>query len=69
MNLSSNEAELALRHVVVGRKNFLGSQTINGADAAAALYAVMETAKKNSTDTPPSTSAISSPSAGSSASR
>jgi len=50
VNLSSNEAELALRHVVVGRKNFLGSQTINGADTAAALYTVMETAKKNSTD-------------------
>jgi len=50
VNLSSNEAERALRHVVVGRKNFLGSQTINGADTAAALYTVMETAKKNSTD-------------------
>ena len=50
VNLSNNEAERALRHVVVGRKNFLGSQTINGADTAAALYTVMETAKKNSTD-------------------
>jgi transposase len=50
VNLSSNDAERALRHVVVGRKNFLGSQTINGADTAAALYTVMETAKKNSTD-------------------
>ena len=50
VNLSNNDAELALRHVVVGRKNFLGSRTINGADTAAALYTVMETAKKNSTD-------------------
>ena len=50
VNLSNNDAERALRHVVVGRKNFLGSQTINGADTAAALYTVMETAKKNSTD-------------------
>jgi transposase len=50
VNLSNNEAERALRHIVVGRKNFLGSQTINGADTAAALYTVMETAKKNSTD-------------------
>jgi transposase len=49
VNLSNNEAERALRHIVVGRKNFLGSQTINGADTAAALYTVIETAKKNST--------------------
>ena len=46
VNISNNDAERALRHVVVGRKNFLGSQTINGADTAAALYTVMETAKK-----------------------
>lgn len=49
VNLSNNDAERALRHVVVGRKNFLGSQTINGADTAATLYTVIETAKKNST--------------------
>lgn len=49
VNISNNEAELALRHVVVGRKNFLGSQTINGADTAAALYTVIESAKKSST--------------------
>lgn len=48
VNISNNEAERALRHVVVGRKNFLGSQTINGADTAAAIYTVIETAKKNS---------------------
>lgn len=34
----------------MGRKNFIGGRTINGADTAAALYTVMETAKKNSTD-------------------
>lgn len=49
VNLSNNDAERALRHVVVGRKNFLGSQTIDGADTAAALYTVIETAKKCST--------------------
>lgn len=49
VNISNNEAERALRHVVVGRKNFLGSQTINGADTAATLYTVIETAKKCST--------------------
>jgi transposase len=47
--ISNNDAERALRHVVVGRKNFLGSQTINGADTASALYTVIETAKKCST--------------------
>jgi transposase len=47
--LTNNDAERALRHAVVGRKNFLGSQTINGADTAAMLYTVIETCKKNST--------------------
>ncbi len=47
--ITNNDAERALRHVVVGRKNFLGSQTINGADTAAILYTVIETAKKCST--------------------
>jgi hypothetical protein len=46
--ISNNDAERALRHVVMGRKNFLGSQTINGADTAAALYTVIESAKKSS---------------------
>jgi transposase len=45
--LTNNEAERALRHIVLGRKNFLGSQTINGADTAASIYTVIETAKKN----------------------
>jgi len=48
--LSATEAELCSPHVVVGRKNFLGSPTINGADtAASSLITVLETAKKNST--------------------
>ena len=47
--ITNNHAERALRHVVVGRKNFLGSQTINGADTAAILYTVIDTAKKCST--------------------
>lgn len=44
--LSNNEAERALRHAVLGRKNFNGSKTINGADAAATLYSVIESCKK-----------------------
>lgn len=45
--LSNNDAERALRHVVLGRKNFAGSKTINGADVATTLYTIIETAKKN----------------------
>jgi transposase len=44
--LTNNDAERALRHVVVGRKNFLGSKSIDGADAAATLYTVIESAKR-----------------------
>lgn len=44
--LSNNDAERALRHAVLGRKNFNGSKTINGADTAAILYSVIESCKK-----------------------
>lgn len=44
--LTNNDAERALRHVVMGRKNFGGSKTINGADAAASIYTVIESAKR-----------------------
>ena len=44
--LSNNDAERALRHVILGRKNFAGSKTINGADVATSLYTVIESAKK-----------------------
>jgi transposase len=44
--LSNNDAERALRHVVMGRKNFNGSKTINGADTAATIYTVIESCKK-----------------------
>jgi transposase len=44
--LSNNEAERMVRHAVMGRKNFYGSKTINGADVAAVLYTVIESCKK-----------------------
>lgn len=44
--LSNNDAERGLRHAVMGRKNFMGSKTINGADVTATLYTVIESAKK-----------------------
>jgi hypothetical protein len=46
--LSNSDAERALRHVVMGRKNFAGSKSIDGADVAAVLYAVIESAKRAS---------------------
>jgi transposase len=46
--LTNNDPERALRHVVLGRKNFAGSKTINGADVAATLYTVIESCKKAS---------------------
>ncbi len=44
--LSNNDAERAIRHAVMGRKNFYGSKTINGADTAATLYSVIESCKR-----------------------
>jgi len=44
--LSNNEAERTIRHAVMGRKNFYGSRTHNGADVAAILYTVIESCKK-----------------------
>jgi len=50
MPLSNNDAERALRQAVLGRKNFNGSKTINGADTAASLYTVIESCKKAKLD-------------------
>ncbi len=48
--LTNNDAERSIRHAVVGRKNFYGSRTINGADTAATLYTVIETCKRHEID-------------------
>lgn len=48
--LTNNGAERAMRHAVMGRKNFYGSQTINGADTAATLYTIIESCKKVEVD-------------------
>jgi transposase len=47
MPLSNNEAERTIRHAVVGRKNFYGAATHSGADTAATIYTIVESAKKN----------------------
>ena len=44
--LTNNIAERTIRHSVVGRKNFYGSRTIDGADVAATLYTVIESCKR-----------------------
>lgn len=44
--LSNNEAERTIRTAVMGRKNFYGSKTINGADTASTIYTVIESCKK-----------------------
>lgn len=48
LELSNNRAERTVRPFAVGRKNWLFSNTPKGADASAAIYSVVETAKANS---------------------
>lgn len=45
--LDNNPAENAIRPFVIGRKNWLFSHTPKGAQASAALYSLIETAKAN----------------------
>ena len=47
MDISNSQAENAIRPFVVGRKNWLFSDTPAGAKASAILYTMMETAKAN----------------------
>ena len=44
--LTNNEAERVIRHAVVGRKNFYGSQTQKGAKTAMIMYTIVGSAKK-----------------------
>jgi len=47
LSIDNNKAERAIRPFVVGRKNFLFSNTAKGATASARIYSVIETAKGN----------------------
>ena len=49
-SLSNNAAENAIRPFVTGRKNWLFADTPKGADASAAVYSLVETAKANGLD-------------------
>ena len=46
-SISNNAAENAIRPFTVGRKNWLFADTPKGADASAAVYSLIETAKAN----------------------
>ena len=47
LSIDNNRAERAVKPFVIGRKNWLFSQTANGANASATLYSIVETAKVN----------------------
>jgi len=47
LNIDNNRAERAVKPFVIGRKNWLFSNTANGARASAMLYSIIETAKGN----------------------
>ena len=47
LNIDNNRAERAIKPFVIGRKNWLFSNTANGANASAILYSLIETAKAN----------------------
>lgn len=49
-SISNNLAENSIRPFTVGRKNWLFSDTVNGAEASAAIYSLVETAKANGLD-------------------
>lgn len=45
--ISNNFAENAARPYAVGRKNFLFHNSTDGADTSAAIYSIVESAKRN----------------------
>ncbi|MCB1644894.1 MAG: IS66 family transposase [Pseudomonadales bacterium] len=51
LNIDNNLVENAIRPFALGRKNWLFSQSIEGAKASAALYSLIETARANGLNT------------------
>ena len=47
VKISNNSAERCCKSFVIGRKNFLFSNSINGAKASGAAYSIIESAKIN----------------------
>lgn len=50
VNIDNNRAERAIKPFVIGRKNWMFSDTHRGAQASAILYSIIETAKANGLD-------------------
>jgi hypothetical protein len=50
LELSNNRAERTIKPFVISRKNFLFANTTSGADAAALLFSLIETAKETGVD-------------------
>ncbi len=50
LELTNNRAERAVKPFVIGRKNWLFSDTDKGAEASARCYSIIETAKLNNLD-------------------
>ena len=48
--LSNNLAERAIKTLVIGRKNWLFSQSFEGAQSSAIILSLIETAKRNNLD-------------------
>ncbi len=47
LSIDNNRAERAIKPFVIGRKNWMFSNTATGAQASAVLYSIIETAKSN----------------------
>jgi len=47
LDISNNKAERGIKHFVIGRKNFLFSDSAEGADSCGITYSIVETAKAN----------------------
>ena len=47
LDIDNNAAERAIKPFVIGRKNWLFAQSVNGARASSVLYSLVETAKAN----------------------
>lgn len=46
MTKKARTIERTIRQAVMGRKNFYGSRSIDGADVAAIMYTIIESCKK-----------------------
>ncbi|NLJ79934.1 MAG: transposase [Firmicutes bacterium] len=51
LKIDNNRAERSIKPFVIGRKNFLFSQTPKGAAASAMIYSMVESAKENNLKT------------------